>query len=71
LGIYKDGKLNALFFQFAGGSKERFAIRRPNGAAFILDDLSNVNIGPGKWHTGPDYARPHTGVDPIAAKALC
>lgn len=61
---HKDGKLNALFFQFAGESKTGL----PSGGQWRcihLDELSNVSIAPGEWHTSPDYARPQTCVDQI------
>ena len=61
---YKKGVLNALFFQFAGGSKSGL----PAGGQWRcvhVDELSNVTASPGEWHTAPDHSRPQTCVDQI------
>jgi len=59
---YKAGILNALFFQFAGGSKSGLP---PGGQwrCVHVDELSNVSAAPGDWHIGPDHSRPQTCVD--------
>jgi|SRR6185312_8905248 len=64
---YKNGQLNALFFQFAGGSKSGLP---PGGQwrCVHLDELSNVRSYPGEWHTGPDHGRPQNCVDQIIAE---
>ena len=64
---HKDGRLNVLFFQFAGESKKGLP---PGGQwrCIHLDELSDVSIAPGQWHTGPDCGRPQTCVDQIIAK---
>ncbi len=67
---HKHGRLNVLFFQFAGESK-RDLPSRGQWRCIHLDELSNVSISSGQWHTGPDYARPQTCVDQIIAKVLC
>jgi len=63
----KDGTLNALFFQFAGESKSGLP---PGGQwrCVHVDELSDVSIAPGEWHTGPDHTRPQTCVDEIIAE---
>jgi len=61
---YKGGtRLNALFFQFAGGSKSGLP---PGGQwrCVHVQELSNVSIAPGEWHTGPSHTRPQNCVDP-------
>jgi len=60
-------ELNALFFQFAGGSKSGLP---PGGQwrCIHLDELSNVRISPGEWHTVPDHSRPQSCVDEIIAE---
>jgi len=66
----KDGKLNVLFFQFAGESNSGL----PSGGQWRcihLDDLSNVSIAPGRWRTRPDYARPEVCVGQIIAAVPC
>jgi len=64
---HKDGRLNALFFQFAGESKRGLP---PGGQwrCIRLNELSNVSIAPGEWHTAPDFARPQTCVDQVIAE---
>jgi hypothetical protein len=60
----KKGVLNALFFQFAGSSRTGL----PSGAQWRcvhVNELSDVSASPGRWHTGPDYAKPQTCVDQI------
>jgi len=68
---YKDSKngqeLNALFFQFAGESRSGLP---PGGEwrCIHLNQLSNVSVTPGTWHTAPDHSRPQTCVDEIIAE---
>ena len=64
---HKDGRLNALFFQFAGESNSGLP---PGGQwrCIHLDELSNVSTAPGQWHTGADHSRPRTCVDQIIAE---
>ena len=64
---YKDGVLNALFFQFAGGSKSGLP---PGGQwrCVHVDELTDVRAEPGEWHTGPDHSRPQTCVDQVIAE---
>jgi hypothetical protein len=61
---YKDGtRVNALFFQFAGGSKSGL----PPGGQWRcchIEELSDVQVEPGEWHTGPSHTRPQNCVDP-------
>ena len=64
---YKDGVLNALFFQFAGGSKSGLP---PGGQwrCVHVAELSNVSAAAGEWHTSEDHTRPQTCVDQIIAE---
>ena len=64
---YKDRQLNALFFQFAGGSKSGLP---PHGQwrCVHVGELSSVAIAPGEWHTGPSHTRPQTCVDEVIAE---
>lgn len=60
-------RLNALFFQFAGGSKSGL----PAGGQWRcihVEELSNVRTEHGEWHTGPDHSQPQTCVDEIIAE---
>lgn len=64
---YKNRRLNALFFQFAGGSKSGL----PAGGQWRcihVDELSDVAIAEGEWHTGPSHTRPQNCVDEIIAE---
>ena len=64
---YKGDRLNALFFQYAGGSKSGLP---PGGQwrCIHLDQLTNVRTMAGEWHTGPDHGRPQSCVDQIIAE---
>jgi hypothetical protein len=66
----KDGKLNVLFFQFAGESNSGLA-SGGQWRCIHLDDLSNVSIAPGRWRTRTDYARPEVCVGRIIAAIPC
>jgi hypothetical protein len=70
---YKNGKtgreLNALFFQFAGGSKSGLPLGG-QWRCIHLDQLTNISLAPGEWHTGPDHSRPQTCVDEIIAEVV-
>ncbi|SRR6266481_2548152 len=59
---YKGNVLNALFFQFAGGSKSGLP---PGGQwrCVHVDELSAVSATPGEWHTGLDHSQPQNCVD--------
>lgn len=60
----KGGKRQALFFQFAGGSKSGL----PAGGAWrciTVDELSNVRTQKGEWHTGTSAGGRMTCVDSI------
>lgn len=63
---HKKGVLNALFFQFAGGSKSGLP---PGGQwrCIHVDDLTQISCAPGEWHTKDDYA-PSSCVDNIIAE---
>lgn len=63
---YKNGELNALFFQFAGGSKSGLP---PGGQwrCVRVAELSQVSIAPGEWHTGLSHPKPQTCVDEVIA----
>jgi len=66
---YKDRRINALFFQFAGGSRRGLP---PGGQwrCVHVDELSNVASGAGEWHTGPSHTRPQTCVDDVIAEVV-
>jgi hypothetical protein len=64
---YKDGVLNCLFFQFAGGSRSGLP---PGGQwrCVHVNQLSNVSAAPGEWHTRDDHSEPQRCVDNIIAE---
>lgn len=60
----KNGKVQALFFQFGGGSNSGL----PAGGEWRcieIQQLSNVQVRVGDWHTGMGHTRPQTCVDRI------
>ena len=61
---YKSGRRQALFFQFAGGSKRGLP---PGGEwrCIPIDGLSNVTTRQGPWYTGQSHTKPQTCVDQI------
>jgi hypothetical protein len=60
----KDGRRQALFFQFAGSSGRGLP---PGGGwrCLPIEGLSDVVSQPGNWHTGADYSRRQTCVEVI------
>ena len=65
----KDGRRQALFFQFGGSS----ASGLPAGGEWRcipIDGLSDTVSRHGAWHTGGDHTRPQTCIDHIDAAAF-
>jgi len=58
----KEGRLQALFFQFAGSSSSGLP---PGGAwrCIPIEGLSDVVSQAGAWHSGGDHTQPQTCVD--------
>jgi hypothetical protein len=61
----KEGREQALFYQFGGDSSSGLG---PDGSpgnwrCLFLDELSDVSVRPGAWHTAPNHSRPQTCVD--------
>jgi hypothetical protein len=58
----KNGRQQALFFQFAGSSSTGLP---PGGEwrCLPIDGLSEVISQPGEWYTGADHSQPQTCVD--------
>jgi hypothetical protein len=64
----KNGKTQALFYQFGGESNSRPI--QPDGSpdnwrCIELAKLSNVSIIEGIWHTAPNHSRPQTCVGDV------
>ena len=60
----KNGRRQALFFQFAGFTRSGLP---PGGQwrCMPIDGLSEVTTREGAWHTGQQHSRPQTCVDMI------
>jgi hypothetical protein len=67
---YKDGRRQALFFQFAGGSSTGLS-PRGEWRCIPIDRLSSVRVRDGRWFSGPTHTRPQTCVDQIDIEASC
>jgi hypothetical protein len=70
IGIKRNGNRshrNALFYQFGGTSESGLeADGSPrNWRCIPVDELSDVVVHSGPWHTAPNYTRPQTCVDEI------
>lgn len=68
LGRNKNGRYQALFYQFAGESTSRPIM--PDGSpdnwrCIPIEGLTNVTIEQGQWHTAPNHTRPQTCVAQI------
>lgn len=64
IGVSRKGRRQALFYQFGGASESGLG---PDGSRFNwrcipLDDLMDVIVRPGDWHTAPNHTRPQTCV---------
>jgi hypothetical protein len=64
----KDGRRQALFFQFGGGSSSALP---PGGEwrCIPVDGLEDVVVREGPWHTGAGHHYPETCVDTIDVEA--
>lgn len=64
----KNGRRQALFFQFGGGSTSPLP---PGGEwrCLPIDGLGDVVVRDGPWHTSDDHEYPETCVDTIDVEA--
>jgi hypothetical protein len=64
----KEGRRQALFFQFGGGSSSALP---PGGdwRCIPVDGLEDVVVRDGPWHTGVGHQHPETCVDTIDVEA--
>lgn len=63
IGLGPTGNEQALFFQFAGASSKGDVRLLPDEARWrclALDDLSDVVIQDGDWHSGSNHGTPNT-----------
>ena len=63
----KRGREQALFYQFAGESSTKLSSdgSPDNWRCLFLDELTNVRIEDGRWHSAPNESRPNTCVDRV------
>lgn len=64
---WKNGKEQALFYQFAGGSSTGLSPKgSPNNWRCIpLAGLQDVEVEDGEWFTAPNHSRPQTCVGKV------
>jgi hypothetical protein len=67
LGI-KEGRRQALFFQFGGGSSSGLPAAG-DWRCIPVDGLEDVVVRDGPWHTGAVHEHPETCVDTIDVEA--
>jgi hypothetical protein len=60
----KNGRENVLAFQFAGESSSGLP---PDGEwrCMLVDEISDIKVVDGKWHSRDNHSRPQTCVDVI------
>ena len=61
---YKNSREKVLTFQFSGGSSSGLP---PQGEwrCMFIEELSQIEILDGEWHTGANHSRPQTCVDDV------
>lgn len=67
---WKNGREQALFYQFGGDSSRGLD---PDGSpknwrCLFLDELTILEVREGSWRTAPNHSRPQVCVDEIAAE---
>ena len=67
IGINKQGREQALFYQYAGGSKSGLGPpgSRRNWRCIEIVKLENVRVIKRVWETAPNHTRPQTCVNAI------
>ena len=63
----KGNSTQGLFYQFGGGSSTGL---EPDGSGanwrcMLIDELTDVSVVDGEWHTAANHSRPQTCVDEI------
>lgn len=62
----KDGHEHALFYQFGGGSRTGISPgSRNNWRCICVNELSDVSIVEGAWHTANNHSRANSCVDQV------
>jgi hypothetical protein len=66
----KGGRWQCLFYQPAGGGSGLKTPGSPGGWRCIpLEDLTDLEVVGGRWHTAPDATRPEEGIDEVRVQA--
>jgi hypothetical protein len=65
----KNGRRQALFFQF-GGESSRGLPPEGEWRCIPVDDLVDVSIEPGAWHTDGRHSQPQTCIDIIDVEVV-
>lgn len=68
----KNGRPQALFYQFGGSSSSgTIALGAPgNWRCLPIEGLSNVSVRVGQWHSGSNHSRPQTCVDVVDVEVI-
>ena len=61
----KRGRAQAIFIQFGGSSSSGLGRPEDNWRCLAIDELTDVTVRDGEWHTAPNHSRPQTCVDVI------
>ena len=68
----KRGRMQALFYQFAGTSKSGLGPlgSDTNWRCIPIPKMTNVSVKDGKWYTAPTHTRTQTCVDKIDKEVI-
>lgn len=72
IGKNKNGKKQALFYQFGGSSSKKGTISDDNAEwrCCEIDLLQNVKTKDGEWKTGENHSKPQTCVSDIDLEVI-
>jgi hypothetical protein len=64
IGVNRHGERQALFYQFGGQSSRGLGPpgSPDNWRCLRIDEITDVSLQGGDWHTAPDHTRPQTCV---------
>ena len=67
----KNNTPQALFYQFGGDSSSGLSSdERKNWRCIPVDNLENIELKTGQWHTASNHSRPSTCVDIIDVEVV-
>lgn len=63
----KNGRVQGLFYQFGGHSSSGVIIpgAPSNWRCIVIDELKDIQIQDGEWHTAFNHSRPSTCIDEV------